>query len=301
MKHQYVGDISDYRKYALLRALSANGTNRIGICWMLTPDDRRSDGNKLGYLTRPDEFRACDPELFDLLSSAAAAPDRRRLSQIEESGIVPSAVYVNDTLPDDLAGRLMFMKQARQMVVNTDLVFFDPDNGMETSLPKGRKNSNKFVYMDELAAFYETGKSLLVYQHFPRVERAAFISSCAERIENAARARPYGPSRHPTSSFYWPFIPIVRLGSQLQPCLHVGDGSRSSCCGDWSMGDTLGQQPLSRRFLIFRQTLAPIFLSIAAGRLVQWQPRSPARRQLLGGSTRPNKWVMPARWLSQQN
>ena len=37
MKHQYVGDINDYRKYALLRALSAGGANRIGVCWMLTP------------------------------------------------------------------------------------------------------------------------------------------------------------------------------------------------------------------------------------------------------------------------
>ncbi len=36
MKHQYVGDINDYRKYALLRALSAGGANRIGVCWMLT-------------------------------------------------------------------------------------------------------------------------------------------------------------------------------------------------------------------------------------------------------------------------
>jgi hypothetical protein len=37
VKHQYVGDINDYRKYALLRALSAGGANRIGVCWMLTP------------------------------------------------------------------------------------------------------------------------------------------------------------------------------------------------------------------------------------------------------------------------
>lgn len=39
MKHQYIGDINDYRKYALLRTLSADGVNRIGVCWMLTPDD----------------------------------------------------------------------------------------------------------------------------------------------------------------------------------------------------------------------------------------------------------------------
>lgn len=49
MKHQYVGDINDYRKYALLRALSSGGTNQVGVCWMLTPDDGGADGAKLAY------------------------------------------------------------------------------------------------------------------------------------------------------------------------------------------------------------------------------------------------------------
>ena len=53
MKHQDVGDINDYRKYALLRALSAGGANRIGVCWMLTPDDGRTDGGKLSCLKQP--------------------------------------------------------------------------------------------------------------------------------------------------------------------------------------------------------------------------------------------------------
>lgn len=186
MKHQYVGDINDYRKYALLRALSAGGTNRIGVCWMLTPDDGGTDGGKLSYLAKPDEFRGYDPELFDVLASVSAEPDQRRLSEIEASGIVPGATYFNEQLPDDFAGRLMFMKRAREGLADAELVFFDPDNGMETSLPKGRKSSSKFVYLDELSTFYRMEKSLLIYQHFPRVERAAFIRACADRIEEAA-------------------------------------------------------------------------------------------------------------------
>ena len=42
MKEQYVGDVSDYRKYALLRALSQSGTIKVGVCWMLTLPDTRS-------------------------------------------------------------------------------------------------------------------------------------------------------------------------------------------------------------------------------------------------------------------
>ena len=44
MKNQYFGDINDYRKYGLIRILSNSGIIRTGICWMLTPDDTRTDG-----------------------------------------------------------------------------------------------------------------------------------------------------------------------------------------------------------------------------------------------------------------
>ncbi len=50
MKEQYAGDISDYRKYALLRALAGPGGLKPGVCWMLTPPDGRADGNKVGYI-----------------------------------------------------------------------------------------------------------------------------------------------------------------------------------------------------------------------------------------------------------
>lgn len=99
VKHQYVGDINDYRKYALLRALSSGCANRIGVCWMLTPSDGRSDGNKLAYLRQPERHRHVDPELFDILARAAAEPDRRRLEAIEHSGTVPGAVYHTTCYP----------------------------------------------------------------------------------------------------------------------------------------------------------------------------------------------------------
>lgn len=187
MKDQYVGDINDYRKYALLRALSSGGENRIGVCWMLTPPDGRSDGNKLAYLQQPERHGHVDPELFDILAHAATEPDRRRLATIEDSDVIPSAVYHNELLPDDLVGRHAFMGRCAYEFRDVDLIFFDPDNGLEVpSLPKGRKNSSKYLYMDEVAAFYASAKSLLIYQHFPRVERAMFLARSAERLRAAA-------------------------------------------------------------------------------------------------------------------
>ncbi len=39
VKHQYVGDINDYRKYALLRALSADGVLRVFNAGSAVPAD----------------------------------------------------------------------------------------------------------------------------------------------------------------------------------------------------------------------------------------------------------------------
>lgn len=72
MKDQYVGDINDYRKYALLRVLSAGGANRIGVCWMMTPSDGGLDGGKLAYLQQPERHRHVDPELLQLVPPASA-------------------------------------------------------------------------------------------------------------------------------------------------------------------------------------------------------------------------------------
>lgn len=182
MKEQYVGDISDYRKYALLRALADGDRNRIGICWMLTPPDGRSDGNKLAYLDQPERYRDFDPDLFDLLKGAAAVPDDRRLRSIKESGIIPGAVYFNDTLPDDREGRAAYMTACSQALRDVDLVFFDPDNGMEVAKKKGHRDSSKYVYLDEIASFYAAGKSVLIYQHFPRVKRDVFLERCRDRL-----------------------------------------------------------------------------------------------------------------------
>ncbi len=149
---------------------------------MLTPDDGRTDGNKLSYLQQPDGFRHFDPELFDILVHAAGEAERRRLQAIEDSRAIPKATYFNQLIPDDISGRQAFMVRCAAALGHTDLVFFDPDNGLEVSLRKGRKSSSKYLYLDEAATFYGMGQSLLIYQHFPRIERKAFIAQRSEQL-----------------------------------------------------------------------------------------------------------------------
>jgi hypothetical protein len=175
VKDQYVGDVNDYRKFALLRRLAATGL-RVGVCWMLTPGDERNDGRKTGYLTQP-VMRRHDPELFDRLGPIATAVAPRRLPLIEQGGLVPGAVYFDDEVPTDRAARAVYFDSAFKHLAVSDLIFFDPDNGLDvSSVRKGQKSSPKFVYRDEVAKTYAAGHSVLVYQHFPREARQGFIS-----------------------------------------------------------------------------------------------------------------------------
>ena len=187
MKNQYLGDVSDFRKYALLRSLAQQGRLRIGVCWMLTPDDERPDGRKLAYLDQPERWRELDPPLFDLLRQVVDAPERRRLALVETSGLLPHALFYDVTVPDREEARQAWFTGAQSALRAADLVFFDPDNGVEVaSKPKGRKDSSKYVYRDEVEATYAAGHSVLVYQHFTRERREVRLERLTRELAAVA-------------------------------------------------------------------------------------------------------------------
>lgn len=66
MQNRYTGDIGDYVKLAILRALSPG--YRLGVAWWLYPDENHNqDGRHTGYLNHPESWRHLDPDLFDTL------------------------------------------------------------------------------------------------------------------------------------------------------------------------------------------------------------------------------------------
>ena len=101
MKNQYFGDINDYRKYGLIRALTGHGTLSSMICWMLTEDDDRPDGGKLDYLLKPNPWRGFDEELFDTIREAVVAEGERCVRIAKEKDIIPGADYYETLLTDD--------------------------------------------------------------------------------------------------------------------------------------------------------------------------------------------------------
>ena len=199
MKNQFFGDVNDFRKYGLLRTIQRASALSIGVCWFLTADDGGADGELRKYLTQPNRWRNYDSELFDKLQRLLDPDVRRSVSHAQTWDVVPGAVYFEDLLRDSRSARLAYFEAARNALSNCDLIFVDPDNGIEIPSTKlGGSRSSKYVYWTELHAIYAAGHSILIYQHFPRVVRERFIPFLSGRLGEelpesavAAFATPY--------------------------------------------------------------------------------------------------------------
>jgi len=181
MKNQYFGDVNDFRKYGLLRALAGAGLS-IGVCWLLTEDDARGDGERRRYLTKPSTWRHYDAELYDrLLPLQLGIP--RLVTCADKWRLVPGARYFSEVITDNVEQRTEYFKTGLLALHRCDVLFFDPDNGIEVqSTGRGRRGSAKYIYWSELQEAYRHGHSLLVYQHFPRVKRSAFVPVLVNRL-----------------------------------------------------------------------------------------------------------------------
>lgn len=187
MQDRYVGDVGDFGKYGLLRAL--RGTEplnlRLGVVWFRTDDaivsaDPRNDGNDTRYLAfdKEHEYRSCDPLLYDTLREIVAS-DNRRVSAIEESGLLGSGALFHDAHVPGPAKhaqkaarqatvelRRQWVRDARSEVESGDFVFLDPDNGLEVkSVRFTTFSAPKYVYLHEVQEFFEDDRSVIIYQH----------------------------------------------------------------------------------------------------------------------------------------
>ena len=188
MKNQYVADINDFCKYGLIRCLLSVNSISCGVFWMLTDADVSNDGNLIKYLDQPSNSEALDSDLFHKLRHLVHTFRDRTVSRIRQEGVLPRTQFVEDWIPDQLGGRQAIFQSGMGQLKDCQLIFFDPDNGLEVKTkPKGRKNSNKFLYLDEVKQAFDVGHSLLIYQHFPRIERTTYIASRVTQLRAATR------------------------------------------------------------------------------------------------------------------
>jgi len=134
-------------------------------------------------------MRSCDPALHDALKRLVESNDRN-IASFEGTGVLPPdrTVFFSARLPSPtrlpspnsrsqrndsaIAARRQWFLLALQASRDADLVFLDPDNGLEAaSAPMSSSKASKYVYLDEVRAIAERGQSVLIYHHHNRSAR----------------------------------------------------------------------------------------------------------------------------------
>lgn len=214
MQDRYVGDAGDYAKYALLNALA--GDERapllLGVLWYLFPDEgHNGDGRHIAYLQQPNMAQRA-PETHARLKNLVTL-NQRSVDAVQRSGLLPpstayySALAVTAGTPVERATyRAAWFRDGLAALKGADLLFFDPDNGIETaSLKKSDYRAGKYVFWEEIEAAWATGASIIVYNHLNRTApasiqteklRAAFVDRLPEIGLNAPLLFRRGSCRH---------------------------------------------------------------------------------------------------------
>ena len=156
---------------------------------MLTLDDTRADGKFTEYLAEPNKYKKFDPDLYGFLGKCIDL-NARNVLEAANSYKFPSTVFFNPILEDDAVKREQYFSNMYKLFQGVDLIFFDPDNGLEIkSKSLGQKDSSKYLYWSEVVECYKKGQSILIYQHFIREDRNKFISRILENIHTKTGSR----------------------------------------------------------------------------------------------------------------
>jgi len=197
MQDRYTGDVGDFGKYGLLRQLcglrdSEAAQLKLGVVWYrpnpeLIASESVHDGRYIAYLCpkqknvsekQKQEYRCCDPPLYDGLREIVKRCDRR-IKAVEETDLLgPDTVFYGHPIPnpgerargeDRVRARLGWVQGALQATDGCDIVFLDPDNGLE---PKGTPITSakapKYAYLEEVGKWSKRGQSLVIYHHLGR-------------------------------------------------------------------------------------------------------------------------------------
>lgn len=153
---------------------------RLAVVWYLNPHvEKSSDGKFTEYLSVANEkrYRHASPHIYDCLRKIIRNGDRR-VSFVREEGILPAGTIFYEKpldymkcsfVRDRKRARGEWLLGALNETSGAELVFFDPDNGLGVkSHSSHSKLGAKYIFDNEIRAFWERNQSILVYQHLIR-------------------------------------------------------------------------------------------------------------------------------------
>ena len=174
MQDRYTGDIGDFVKYGLLRAI--RGRKRLGVAWYLHPDGGpEGNGQHVAYLQQSARWRRLDPDLFDCLKRLVDAGDRS-VGAVQAAGVLGGTAFAAEPLDigrvpvrDRERWRREWFARVRSRLSNCDLVFADPDNGLfpdDRFRPTQRESARRMPLAEANAL--AAGRTAVIYHHNTR-------------------------------------------------------------------------------------------------------------------------------------
>lgn len=153
---------------------------KITVCWMLTENDGGPDGGRLAYLQKPARWKDLDPDLYDYLQDSLARRKIRDIRTIMDCPLLKAVRFYPPQVPHESTLRAAYFDALRDCAAGSDLVFFDPDNGVERAqIPQNGRRAVKHLYWDELVSIFKQNHSVMFYQSYPRLPRDEFIERVA--------------------------------------------------------------------------------------------------------------------------
>ena len=187
MQDRYTGDVGDFGKYGMLRRLCGlrDGAEplKLGVVWYrpapeAVESESAADGKHINYLSTGPEglYQPCDPPLYAALREIVEC-NSRSVEAVERAAMLGSdAVFYGGYIPDPgkrargedrVRDRLRWVEDALETTGGCDVVFLDPDNGLEPQ-SISTTNAPKYVYLSEVEKWFGRGQSVVVYHHLGR-------------------------------------------------------------------------------------------------------------------------------------
>ncbi len=175
MKNQYFGDRNDYFKYDLAISLAKGLPDIVRFTFipLLTPSDHSRDGQLVNYTQG-------SRDIYRLRKFF-----RQPQVSIEYRPYRDQAEFRHSERTRYFRGiPLAYLRQA--------VILLDPDNGLEVKSSTA-SSFHKYVKYEEARSVFERmdeASLLLIYQHFPRVDRLTFLEGLHARLQKETACPP---------------------------------------------------------------------------------------------------------------
>ena len=183
MKNQYAGDVGDYTKLGVLRGLEQAGFS-IGLNWYLTPDE--PEHSKTFTDGKHTKFLECDCDTPDIDLYCAlqkiGLSNNRTVARLERAKLFENTLFWNKMLEGK--SRDKWHLEALKKLGKQDVIFLDPDNGLEVkSTNPYSKNGNKYTTYKEAADYYVQGATVIIYNHRDRKPENEYLKRFSQFID----------------------------------------------------------------------------------------------------------------------